>query len=80
LFVTVHLPALQNMVITKHNSSQYIALPWLGRGYNFHIGELQPPPPPIPDSCTTPALPISLQKFPNYKFGAVDMNFSDHQF
>jgi hypothetical protein len=22
--VTVHLPALQNMVITKHNSSQYI--------------------------------------------------------
>jgi hypothetical protein len=27
LSVTVHLPALQNMVITKHNSSQYIALP-----------------------------------------------------
>jgi hypothetical protein len=25
--VTVHLPALQNMVITKHNTSQYIALP-----------------------------------------------------
>jgi hypothetical protein len=32
LSVTVHLPELQNMVITKHNSSQYIALPWLGRG------------------------------------------------
>jgi hypothetical protein len=27
LSVTVHLPELQNMVITKHNSSQYIALP-----------------------------------------------------
>jgi hypothetical protein len=27
LSVTVHLPALQNMVITKQNSSQYIALP-----------------------------------------------------
>jgi hypothetical protein len=44
LSVTVHLPALQNMVITKHNSSQYIALPCLGRGYNFHIAT--PPPPP----------------------------------
>jgi hypothetical protein len=30
--VTVHLPALQSMVITKHYSSQYIVLPWLGRG------------------------------------------------
>jgi hypothetical protein len=27
LSVTVHSPALQNMVITKHNSSQYIAFP-----------------------------------------------------
>jgi hypothetical protein len=27
LSVIVHLPVLQNMVITKHNSSQYIALP-----------------------------------------------------
>ena len=27
LSVTVHLPALQNKVITKHNSSQYIPLP-----------------------------------------------------
>ena len=27
LSVTVYSPALQNMVITKHNSSQYIALP-----------------------------------------------------
>ena len=27
LSVTVHLPALQNMVITKHNSSRYVALP-----------------------------------------------------
>jgi hypothetical protein len=27
LFVIVHLPALQNMIITKHNSSQYVALP-----------------------------------------------------
>jgi hypothetical protein len=26
LFVIVHLPALQNMIITKHNSSQYVAL------------------------------------------------------
>jgi hypothetical protein len=32
LSVTVHLPTLQNKVITKHNSSQYIPLPWLGRG------------------------------------------------
>jgi hypothetical protein len=27
LSVTVHLPTLQNKVITKHNSSQYIPLP-----------------------------------------------------
>jgi hypothetical protein len=53
------------VVITKHNSSQYIALPC-----TLHSLPLYPTlAPPLP--C-----PISLQKFTNFKFGAVDMKCS----
>jgi hypothetical protein len=64
LSVTVLSPALQNVIITKHDFFPvFIAL-----------GAIATPPPPKPDSCT-----IYLQKFP-HKFGAVDMNFKFQNF
>jgi hypothetical protein len=73
LSVTVLSPALQNMIITKHNFFPlFIAL-----------GAIDTPPPPtpsIPDSCTiSQPCPIYLQRFP-HKFDAVNMNFKFQNF
>ena len=58
LSVTVHLPALQNMVITKHYSIFPVhCTSLIGEGLDLPHSYPPPPPPLIPDPCTASALP-----------------------